>query len=249
MKLISREEYDSLMSFMNPKLKALWEVENKERSEDRQLNAFQFGFSIMDIFHYRIDNERSFYMVFNGTFLHLINKGLLEAVETFPELFGTRDARDVLQALYNVSAYQSFGTIEDYEHFLTDHPCCYIVYHDGENFDDDILRIDVFRIIQPSQEVDGVEDFTGGLMHTLKHFSVDDKYLSTNQYIYNVFDIHHIIYLIAMAFLLRKGEGTRYKAIQDLNEERMLASFYREEETGIFFLNSYYKKSSKNSKK
>lgn len=243
MKLISYQEYDNLMSFMQPKLKALWEHENSERPEERQLHAFQFGFSIMDIFHYRFDEDRGFYMVFNGAFLHLINEGILEAVEKYPDLFGTGDARDVLQALYNVSAFESLGAIDEYEHFLIDHPCCYIVYHNGANFEEDILRIDVFRLIQPSQVVEGVDDFIGGLMHTLKHFSIDDKFLSTSQYKHNVFDIHHIIYLIAMAFRLRTGEGTKYKAIQDLSEERMLASFYREEETGIFFLNSYYKKS------
>lgn len=153
-----------------------------------------------------------------------------------------------MQALFNVSAYQSFGSIEKYENFLIDHPCCYIVNHDGKNFEDDILRIDMFRIIQSSQEVEGTEDFTGGLMHTLKHFSVDDKYLSTSQYKYNVFGIHHIIYLIAMAFRLREGKGSKYTAIQDLIEDRMVASFYREEETGIFFLNSYYKNSGKKQK-
>lgn len=81
MKLISHEVYDSHMSFMQPKLKTLWNHENKRKPKERQLHAFQFGFSIMDIFHYRIDDKRSFYMVFNSTFLHLIYKGILMAVE------------------------------------------------------------------------------------------------------------------------------------------------------------------------
>lgn len=47
-------------------------------------------------------------------------------------------------------------------------------------------------------------DFVGGLLHVLKHFSVEGKNLATGNDINNVFDIGHIIYLIAMAFRLKK---------------------------------------------
>ena len=63
-------------------------------------------------------------------------------------------------------------------------------------------------------------------------------------FIFYIFDIRHIIYLIGMAFRLKKGEGTKYKSLQQLTNAIMLASFYKEEVTGIFFLNSYYKKKS-----
>lgn len=45
-----------------------------------------------------------------------------------------------------------------------------------------------------------------------------------------------------MSFRLRSGEGCKYKAVQELSDGKMLAFFYRESESGIFFLNSYYKK-------
>ena len=68
MKIISNQEYDDLMAFMKPKLQSLWEHENNEREKQGRdaLNMFQFGFSILDINHYLIDDECDFYLVFNG---------------------------------------------------------------------------------------------------------------------------------------------------------------------------------------
>lgn len=72
MKLISKQEYDELMKFMQPKLRSLWNHENNERKKQGKepLNVFQFGFSIMDIDHYYIDDNYDFYLVFNSTFLN-----------------------------------------------------------------------------------------------------------------------------------------------------------------------------------
>ena len=76
MKLISKQEYDSLITFMRPKLKSLWEHENQERAKHNknQINVFQFGFSILDIFHHKIDEKYDFYLIFNGNFFNMINQ-------------------------------------------------------------------------------------------------------------------------------------------------------------------------------
>ena len=47
-----------------------------------------------------------------------------------------------------------------------------------------------------------------------------------------------------MAFRLREGERSKYEAIQKLTNANMFASFYKENVSGVFFLNSYYKKKS-----
>lgn len=242
MKRITNEEYDALMSFLQPKFKALWAHENEERKKrgQEELNMFQFGFSILDICHYNVDDEHSFYVIFNSSFLNLIYKVILKALESMPEKFGTGNATDVLEALYHESAY--YGSIDQYSEFLADNACCYIVYKSKEGFDDNILRIDTFRQLKPCAKDEGIIEFVGGLLHVLKHFSIDQRNLSTGTYIYDVFDIHHIVYLVGMAFRLREGEGSKYKAIQYLGDDKMLASFYKEENTGFFFVNSYYKK-------
>ena len=243
MKVITKQQHSELMEFLEPHLKSLWELENREREkqEKDQLEMFQFGFSIYDIFPYKIDEDVEFYIIFNSSFLHHINDKIKIALKEYPEKFGTGNASDVLDALYSVSEYQPFGSIDDYVKYLTDHLCCYIVYKEKGYFTD-ILRIDLLRQLKPNLKDPTKNDFIGGLLHTLKHFSINDKNLSTGNYIYNIFDIYHLVYLIAMAFRLKEGEGYRYKSHQELSNAKMLASFFREPETGIFFLNSYYKK-------
>ncbi len=244
MKVITKQEYTELMEFLEPHLKALWDHENKERIKKGEvpLTFFQFGFSIIDIYPYRIDDTTQFYMVFNSSFLRVIYKDINMALQKSPDKFGTGNASDVIEALYNISAYQRFGSIKDYIQFLNDHLCCYIVYRENGLLSDDILRVDLLRQILPSKEDETKKDFVGGLLHTLKHFSIANQNLSTGTYVHNIFDIHHLMYLIAMSFRLRNGEGCRYKAEQILSDGKMLAFFYREQETGIYFLNSYYKK-------
>ena len=246
MKRISNQEYDDLMAFMKPKLQSLWEHENNEREKQGRdaLNMFQFGFSILDINHYLIDDECDFYLVFNGSFLRMIYDTLLNASKEHPEKFGTGDANDVIDALYDVSGFYDVGDKNRYIEFISENACCYIIYRNNKEFDNDILRIDLFRHVMPNKKDNSKLDFVGGLMHTLKHFSIEDQNLSTGKDIYNVFDIHHIVYLIGMAFRLREGEGSKYEAIQKLTNANMFASFYKENVSGVFFLNSYYKKKS-----
>ena len=246
MKIISNQEYDDLMAFMEPKLKTLWEHENNEREKQgrKPLDMFQFGFSILDINHYLIDEECDFYLVFNGSFLRMIYDTLLKASKEHSEKFGTGDANDVINALYEVSGVYGFKDIERYIEFLSDHACCYVIYRNNKQFDNDMLRIDLFRLVKPNKMDNSKLDFIGGLMHTLKHFSMEDQNLSTGKDIYNVFDIHHIVYLIGMAFRLKESKGSKYEAIQKLTNANMFASFYKENVSGVFFLNSYYKKKS-----
>ena len=116
------------------------------------------------------------------------------------------------------------------------------MYREKDAYSDDILRVDLLRQIVPNKNDETKKVFVGGLLHTLKHFSIENQNLSTGTYVHNVFDIHHLMYLIAMSFRLRSGEGCKYKAVQELSDGKMLAFFYRESESGIFFLNSYYKK-------
>lgn len=245
MKIISIQEYNALMDYMKSKLKSLWNHENEEREKlgKELINMFQFGFPISDINRHGINENNDFYIVFNGSFLKMINSSIFDATTEYPNKFGTGDAKDVIDALYNTSGYKYWGTKQDYINFLTEHACCYIVYRDNGVFSD-ILRIDMLRSTMPNKENPTKIDFVGGLLHTLKHFSIKDQNLSTGTYVYNVFDIRHIVYLIGMAFRLKNGEGTKYKSLQELTNAIMLASFYKEEVTGIFFLNSYYKKKS-----
>ena len=240
MKLVTCEEKLDLEKFLEPHLKAIWEHKNSERSEDDKIDAFQFGFNLLDIFHYRVDDDIEFYMAFSSSLYKFVQDTLVRIADERPDLFGTGNARDVIKALYEATRQVYNGDERDYEKYLRDWMNCYVVYKVNGVWSEDILRLELFSIIQENKEEPGKYDFTGGLMHVLKHFSVEGRCVSVGAERFDLFDIHHLVYLIAMAFRLRQGEGKKYKAVQELTEGNMTAAFYREPNIGMFFLNSYY---------
>ncbi|MBO8460055.1 MAG: hypothetical protein IAA73_06975 [Bacteroidetes bacterium] len=242
-KFISIQEYDAMMAYIKPKLQALWIHENEERKKrgNELINEFQFGFPIIDIAHYKINNSRNFYLIFNSSFLKIISSSIIKAIDNFPDKFGTGDANDVIDALYNVSGYH--GDREAYIGYLEQNACCYIVYRENEKFDD-ILRLDIFRLILPCKDDSKKYEFIGGLLHALKHFSINGKNLSTGNDIHNIFDVYHVVYLIGMAFGTRDRKKNESNSCQTLSDAIMHIVFYKEEISSVFFLVSYYKKKS-----
>lgn len=242
MKMISFEEYDALKAYMEPKLFELWQHENEVRKEKglEELNYFQIGFPITEVYHYYVEGDHNFYIVFNVSCHRLLQEGILEALETFPEKFGTGNAMDVVDALYEGSHFKSLGNKERYIQFLVDNVCCYIVYANRTEFGD-ILRLDTFRSVEAKRNSSNAYDFTGGLLHVLKHFSHEDRNLAVGKDVHDLFDLEHLVYLIAMAFRLKVGEGSTWEATQELKEGPMKAVFYKEEVTGFYFIKTYHR--------
>ena len=242
MRMISFEEYDALKAYMEPKLFELWKHENEIRKEKglEELNSFQVGFPINEIYHYHDEGDHNFYIVFNVSCHRLLQEGILEALEAFPEKFGTGNAMDVIDALYEGSVFKSLGDKDRYIKFLADNACCYVVYANDDGFGD-ILRLDTFRKVDERDGKQDVYDFTGGLMHVLKHFSYEGRNLAVGKDVHDLFDLEHLVYLIAMAFRLKQGEGCLWTSIQNLNEGLMKAVFYKEEETGVYFIKTYHR--------
>lgn len=196
--MISFKEYDALKAYMEPKLFELWEHENKIRKEKglEELNSFQVGFPINEIYHYYVDGDHNFYIVFNVSCHRLLQEGILEALEAFPEKFGTGNAMDVIDALYEGSVFKSLGDKERYIQFLAENACCYVVYANGEEFGD-ILRLDTFRYVEEKKNNPNVYDFTGGLMHVLKHFSHEGRNLAVGKDVHDLFDLGHLDLLLS----------------------------------------------------
>lgn len=242
MKMISDKEYDDLTTYMHPRLLALWEHENKIRQEHgrEEINSFQLGFPKNEIYHHHIEGSHNFYIVFNNSCHNLLQTGITKALDNFPEKFGTSNAKDVVDALYEASAYKLYDKKENYIRFLSETTCCYVVYANGDEFGD-ILRLDMFRCLDENKVNPNVYDFTGGLMHVLKHFSYYGRNLSTGNDVFNVFDIEDLVYLIAMAFRLKEGDGKHWEATQELSNGSMKAIFYKEEKTGIYFIKTYHR--------
>lgn len=77
MKMISFEEYDALKAYMEPKLFELWQHENEVRKEKglEELNYFQIGFPITEVYHYYVEGDHNFYIVFNVSCHRLLQEG------------------------------------------------------------------------------------------------------------------------------------------------------------------------------
>lgn len=224
MKPVTSEEKLALDAFLEPHLKAIWKHKNSERGGDEMIDAFQFGFNILDIFHYRVDEHLEFYMAFTSTLYRFIQETLVRIADESPDFFGTGNAKHVIHALYEGCKKNYWGTEADFEKYLRDWMACYIVYKNDGQWVDDILRLDLFSIIQEDKGNPGKFDFTGGLLHVLRHFAVDGRCVSVGaDKNFDLFDIHHLVYLIAMAFRNREGEGKSYQAVQELTEGNMTA--------------------------
>lgn len=244
MKMLDRQEYDDLMSYLKPVFKKIWAHENDERQKvGKSLDAFQFGFPINNIWLYLTEkNGEKFYIIFNVSFFSMISDQIKQAQTQYPENFGTGNADDVMDALYQVSNYKGLGDKNAYLDYLVDHCCCYVVYRVNGEFGD-VLRIDLLRTIKPNINTPEKNDVVGGLLHVLKHFSLNGKNLATGTDKNDVFDVSHIIYLIAMAFRQKKtvkGSSCKYEALQKLQSGTGHAVFYRNPDTGVYYLNTYF---------
>ncbi len=62
----------------------------------------------------------------NGSFLRMIYDTLLNASKEHPEKFGTGDANDVIDALYDVSGFYGFGDKNRYRVYIRE---CMLLYH------------------------------------------------------------------------------------------------------------------------
>lgn len=130
----------------------------------------------------------------------LLQEGIIEALESFPEKFGTGNAMDVVDALYEESVFKSLGGKDRFIKFLAENACCYVVYENEEGFND-ILRLDTFRKVDERNGKQDVYEFTGGLMHVLKHL-YEGRNLAIGKDVHDLFDLN----LIAIAFRLKEGE-------------------------------------------
>ena len=243
MKMIDRQEYDDLMNYLQPVFRRIWEHENDDRKKrGKSLDMFQYGFPINEIYHYKTGDEgEDFYIIYNTGFFSTILRQIKLAQQQYPQKFGTGNAADLIDALYDVSNYRLLGDRTDYLNHLIDWNCCYVVYRKNGGYND-ILRIDLLRDTKPNKKDPTKVDIVGGLLHVLKHFSIDGKNLGTGTDINNVFDVTHLVYLIAMAFRQKKKEDKcKYDAIQKFDSYVMHASFYRNPTTGVYYLNTYFK--------
>ncbi len=226
------EDYLAIKEIIAKKALSLMSSEKKQYT--------QIGFPIQNTLILPSGN-RTFYIVSDNVFSEIIfGNVLLEATRQHPELFGTNNPYDVIEAVYRVNPT---GELDKFAKFLESEKFCYVLEKSNGQFDERILRLDLFRHIKPNN-ADG-HDFVGGLLHAYRHFSVDGVPLSSGTEINDIADPTQLIIQICIAFFSVNGmirKSKNYSAFLEIsNKYNVRFEFFFEVEIGVYFLNSAWK--------
>lgn len=187
--MLSQDEFLEIKDFLRYRVVEINRSENSDREKQREENtkyslpnADSFGWmpAITLCYSFDIGNNQIMYMIPYLPFYNFLIYHLPQALYNYPDLFGTKDAKDVISALYSVSGYDKIGSIEDYQYSLIDNAYCYFLLRNtsGE-LGDKIIRLDLFRHILPNDK--NGHDFDGGLMHAYRHCSWNGMKLSSGR--------------------------------------------------------------------
>jgi len=229
--MLTWEEFLKTREYIEKKALQLMDQDNK--------SVITAGVPIDNYTKYII-GDRIFYGIKANVFKVIIERHLIAAQKKFPKKFGTGNAKDVLKALYEIEPVFEF---ERYIEFLRNEQFVYLIEVKDSEIIDRILRLDLFR--QIDLKTGGTYDFTGGLFHAFKHFSVNDVNLSTGNDNHNIWHPEHLIQYIAQAFFIENGKyesPTKYVTQIKLDPKYSLKFvFYLEKNTNVFFINTIHK--------
>ncbi len=239
--MVSEDLFRQISSILEKRTKKIWECENTNRKlkGEKELEMYQYGVSIADCYNTSAD-EITLFFVFNYSFLNIVSNKILSAIDKYPNSFGTGNAQDVINALYNLS---NMGyTLEDYISYLQDFACCYILYEEKQNMSPSVLRVDLLRYLKDN-ETTQKKDFVGGLLHSLKHFSKDGRNLSVGKDINDVSNMEDILIYIGRAFRdcaqNKPKDNTVEIPIKD--DARMRFAFYYDKDKDTYYLKTAYR--------
>ena len=239
--MVSEEKYRQISSILEKKTKIIWEYENKSRivKGEKELEMYQYGFSIADCFNATADGI-TFYFVFNYSFLNIVSNKILSAIDKYPSSFGTGNAQDVIDALYKLSKMGL--SQENYISYLQDFACCYILYEYNNAMCNNILRVDLLRYMKDN-ETTHKKEFVGGLLHSLKHFSKDGKNLSVGKDVNDVSKMDDILIYIGRAFIECGQNKPKDNTVEILIKDGkcMRFAFYCDTEKETYYLKTAYR--------
>ena len=185
--MLPKEEYLEIKEFLRHRVCEINRSENIDREKQREENtkyslpnADSFGWmpAITLCYSFDIGNNQIMYMIPFLPFYNSLVYHLPQALYNHPDLFGTKNAKDVISALYAVSGYDKIGCADDYQHSLINNACCYFLLRKASGeLSNKIFRLDLFRHILPNDK--NGHDFDGGLMHAYRHCSWNRMKLSS----------------------------------------------------------------------
>lgn len=213
--MLNKEDYFEIKDFLNRRVHDINITENLHREKNRKEktkyalpNAESYGWmpSISICYSFNIDGHNTMYMIPFLSFYRYLSEFLPLALNKHPGLFGTKNAEDVISALYDVSGYDTIGNINAYKQYLIDNAYCYfLLRNEKKQISDKVFRLDLFRYILPNNN--NSWDFTGGLMHAYCHCSLEGKKLSSGNGETIMNDLWELPIILGKAILLDENSN------------------------------------------
>lgn len=217
-----QEKADALMKSQNKK----WAVVNLPKPNFKKI----------------VINGKRYIAAGKNIFMGVMEGTLQEAAQKFPENFGIRNANKVLDALYKI---RPVGHRDHFDELISTEQFALVFEVDDEdNISDQVLRLDLFRMIKQEKKDNSKYEFIGGLFHVLKHFISKGLPLSTNKEKEEIKHPNEIIQLIIETFFQSqhvpndKGFDTELT----INGKNYCMGFFKEKVAGISFLNTFHRK-------
>lgn len=240
---MTQEEFQASRKFAEKKLLALMDHETKPHAA--------VAWPIQSYLQYT-KNSRKFFYVGTNIFRGFFEENIVDAITLFPQNFGNGNAMSVVHAINKVRPLY-VRTKEVIRLLQTE---CFAVVHEDRLTakNDDIIRLDLFRKLNKQPHHKKKYDFTGGIMHALKHFTLNGKPLSTGT---DINDISHplkIVEIIIDTFFIAPDSyyesRNKYVCFYDLDATNDIKFvFYYEDNSGVFFLTTIHKQSKKDTQK
>jgi hypothetical protein len=230
---MDRERIQLVTELLEKKSRELMSHEGKDHAT--------IGVNWENIEEYIIEG-RIFYVVKTNTFKHIIEGYYLTAHKRFPERFGTGNAVDVIEALRQLEPLSSF--IRDftrYAKFLMDEQFALVFEVIDNAVSSKVLRIDLFRKFTHNG---GIYEFTGGIMHAFKHFSIEGRNLSTGKDTNEIGHPERVLLLAIKGFFFNQivpGRPDTWVATIEIDaRHRLKFFFYLEKVTNTYFIDTVY---------
>jgi len=223
---VTEKEFQIIREFIEKKSLLLMKQDRKSFAKA--------GLDISKHFEIVVKN-RKFFIISTNVFYHIMNSVLIEACEKYPSAFGINKTDTILEAIYNIENLEPKEKISE---FLRTEQFAWLIELDGEIVNENILRVDLFRM-------DKKTEFTGGVFHAFKHFSYKGIPLSTHFEKNDIQSAKEIFpHLIKAFFFEPKTFTTVHKCFSYLQYTELYNlrfDLYFEPNTKVYFINSIRK--------
>lgn len=244
-------DYLEIKDFLQSRVREINITTNQDRKKQRELNTKyrlpnteSFGWmpAITICYSFDIGDNQIMYMIPFLSFYRHLSEFLPQAIFKHPDFFGTKDADDVIAALYNVSGYCRTGNIDAYKQYLIDNACCYFLLRDKhQKLSSKIFRLDLFRHVLPNDR--NTHDFNGGLMHAFRHCSWNNIKLSSGNGETELNDLWDLPLILGKAILLDKNLDNDNSTLFKEGERTWEIKYFVDPDTQIYYLKTAYAKS------